>query len=77
MKTMTCRQLGGACDQEFHAETFEEIAAKSQLHGREMFAKADEGHLQAMEAMRAMPPEAVQAWLEEKRQEFDALPEDK
>ncbi len=22
---MTCRQLAGACDQEFHAETFEEM----------------------------------------------------
>ena len=26
MKTMTCKQLGGACDQEFTAKTFEEIA---------------------------------------------------
>ena len=23
MKTMTCNQLGGACDKEFHADTFE------------------------------------------------------
>jgi hypothetical protein len=29
MKTMTCKQLGGACDQAFHAETFEEMAEKS------------------------------------------------
>ena len=27
MKTMTCKQLGGACDLEFQAETFEEIAS--------------------------------------------------
>lgn len=26
MKTMTCKQLGGACAQEFHADTFEKIA---------------------------------------------------
>lgn len=25
MKTMTCRQLGGACDQVFHANTFEAL----------------------------------------------------
>jgi len=25
MKTMTCNQLGGACDLEFHANSFEEI----------------------------------------------------
>ena len=26
MKTMTCNQLGGACNQTFSAETFDEIA---------------------------------------------------
>ena len=26
MKTMTCKQLGGACDEKFSAETFEKIA---------------------------------------------------
>ncbi|MFT6972682.1 MAG: putative small metal-binding protein, partial [Roseivirga sp.] len=25
MKTMTCKQLGGACDHEFRANSFEEI----------------------------------------------------
>ena len=29
MKTMTCKQLGGACNLEFKAETFEEIAEMS------------------------------------------------
>ena len=29
MKTMTCKQLGGACEKEFHANTFEEIGASS------------------------------------------------
>ena len=33
MKTMTCRELGGACDLEFHANTFDEIAQLSQKHG--------------------------------------------
>ena len=41
MKTMTCKQLGGACDQEFQAETFEEMAALSQQHGKEMFQQQD------------------------------------
>ena len=30
MKHMTCRQLGGACETEFFAETFEEMAEKKQ-----------------------------------------------
>jgi len=29
MKSMTCNQLGGACDKEFHAVTFEEMAEMS------------------------------------------------
>ena len=29
MKTMTCKQLGGACDKEFHGNTFEEMAEQS------------------------------------------------
>ena len=37
MKTMSCKQLGGACDEKFHAETFEKMAELSQKHGMEMF----------------------------------------
>ena len=39
MKTMTCNQLAGACDLEFHANTFEEIKEMSMKHGMEMFKK--------------------------------------
>ena len=39
MKTMNCKQLGGACDKEFHANFFEEIAEVSKQHGMEMFQK--------------------------------------
>ena len=35
MKTMTCKQLAGACDLQFHAETFDEMAKLSQDHGTE------------------------------------------
>jgi len=37
MKTMNCKQLGGDCDKEFHANTFEEISELSKQHGLEMF----------------------------------------
>jgi len=37
MKTMTCKQLGGACDQTFQANTFEELTELSKQHGMEMF----------------------------------------
>lgn len=39
MKTMNCKQLGGSCDKEFSANSFDEIAKMSQQHGMEMFQK--------------------------------------
>ena len=54
MKTMTCKQLGGACDKEFHASTFEEIAELSKQHGREMFQNNDADHLKAMQKMQEL-----------------------
>ena len=78
MKTMNCRQLGGACDKEFHANSFEEIAEMSKQHGKEMFQKNDEAHLRAMSEMQELmkAPEAMKIWFENKKKEFDALPED-
>lgn len=78
MKTMTCKQLGGACDLEFKAETFEELAEKSKLHGMEMFQKQDSAHMEAMQKIMALmqDPTAMQKWFEEKRNEFEAKPED-
>ena len=75
MKTMTCAQLGGACDMEFEAETFEEIAEMSKQHGMEMFEQNDAAHLEAMNKMREMMqnPGAMEAWFESKKAEFEAL----
>ena len=75
---MTCRQLGGACDKTFQAATFEEMVALSKAHGMEMFQKKDEAHLEAMYKMQEMmnDKEALNKWIEERRQEFEALPED-
>mgnify|MGYP006939812642 CR=1 FL=1 len=75
---MTCKQLGGACDKEFHANTFEEIAVISEKHGIEMFQQKDEAHLKAMDAMKKLmqSPEAMHEWFENRKKEFNALPED-
>ena len=79
MKTMTCKQLGGACDKEFHANSFEEIAEMSKQHGMEMFQKGDKSHLEAMNQMKEMmrKPEAMQEWFDNKRKEYESLPEGK
>ncbi len=75
---MTCKQLGGACDLAFHAETFEEMAGQSKSHGTEMFKKSDPAHLKAMQKMQELmkSPEEMAAWFASKKKEFDALPED-
>jgi hypothetical protein len=77
MKTMTCKQLGGACEKVFHANTFEEMAEMSKQHGMEMFQKADPAHLKAMNEMQELmkSPKMTKEWFENKRKEFDALPE--
>ena len=78
MKTMNCKQLGGACDKAFHANSFEEIAELSKQHGMEMFQEEDEAHLKAMDEMQELmkKPEAMKDWFEKKKNEFEALPED-
>ena len=78
MKTMKCNQLGGACEKEFQANTFDEIAQMSRQHGMEMFNQKDEAHLQAMNEMKTLKqdPQVMKEWFENKKKEFDALPED-
>ncbi len=77
MKTMNCKQLGGACDKEFHANSFDEMAELSKQHGMKMFQKNDEVHLKAMNEMQQLmqKPEAMEEWFESKRKEFELLPE--
>ena len=75
MKTMTCKQLGGACDKEFHANTFADMAEMSKKHGMEMFQIGDKAHLKAMNDMQELmkTPDAMKEWFENKRKEFDSL----
>ncbi len=78
MKTMTCQQLGGACNEKFTANTFEEIAKLSEEHGMEMFKAGDKAHIEAMDKMRGMmkSPEDMMKWMMERQAQFEALPED-
>jgi predicted small metal-binding protein len=77
LKTIKCKDLGGACDFEFSANTFEEIAELSKQHGAEMYEKKDSAHLDAMSAMQELMqnPENIQRWFDSKIKMFDSLPE--
>ena len=78
MKTMACKQLGGSCDEEFHADTFDEMVEMSKKHGTEMAEKGDEDHIKVMEKMKEgmSDPVVMKEWVEKTQNEFDALPED-
>ncbi len=79
MKTMTCRELGGACDLKFHAKTFAEIGEQSKKHGMEMAQKGDAAHLDAMKNMmeKMNSPQAMKEWMQQIQKNFEALPESK
>lgn len=78
MKTMTCKQMGGACDETFTAATFEEMAELSKQHGMEMFQKGDEAHLKIMGEMKELmqKPGALEQYMAEKEKAFNDHPDD-
>lgn len=73
---MTCRQLRGACDTAFHAETFAQISDMCMHHAMAMAQAGDTAHIAKMAEMKNLPPEAQQAWFAQAQQDFAALPED-
>lgn len=76
---MTCKQLGGACDKEFYAKTFEEMKGLSMKHAHEMYQKNDKAHMKVMVEMKELMKDskAMKKWMDNKKREFDALAEDK
>lgn len=74
MKSMSCTQLGGACELVFSGDSFEELASQSQQHGKEMFAANDAPHMEAMsQMMDLMASGEMDAWMAARRAEFEAL----
>ena len=73
MKSMTCKQLGGACDLIFTASSFDEIAAQSQQHGKEMFVAKDGPHMEAMnKMMEIMNSGQMDTWMADRKAEFES-----
>ena len=74
MKTMSCEQLGGACQEEFSAASFQDIAELSQAHGKKMFAANDPAHMSAMaQMMQLMQSGGMDGWMSEKEELFNSL----
>ena len=71
---MTCNQLGGACGLVFTGDSFEDLAAQSQKHGKEMFGANEEAHMAAMaQMMELMNSGEMVSWMAARKAEFEAL----
>ncbi|OJU52357.1 MAG: hypothetical protein BGO03_11915 [Mesorhizobium sp. 61-13] len=69
MKTMTCRELGGACDQELSAETWEEMV-------KQMTDHVMEKHPDVAAVMKKMHDEDPKNWGREMKPKWENTPED-
>lgn len=78
MKTMTCRQLGGPCDEAHHGETADEVIKAQDAHLRETVASGDATHQEALNDMKGRwkHPVAGMGWYRTAKRDFAALPDD-
>ncbi len=78
MKTMTCRQLGGACDLALHGETADDVIKAQDAHLKEVVAAGDEAHQSALSDMKGRwkNPLKGMGWYRSTKRAFAALPDD-
>jgi hypothetical protein len=78
MKTMTCLQMGGPCDEAFHGNTADEVIHAQDSHLKEAVARGDETHKSALKSMqgRWKHPVKGMGWYLGTKKAFAALPED-
>lgn len=78
MKTMTCRQLGGACDRELRGETADEVINAQDRHLKEAVKAGDDTHEQASLEMKGRwkRPKQSLGWYFATKKAFASLPED-
>ncbi|WP_299037444.1 hypothetical protein [uncultured Pseudokineococcus sp.] len=77
MKTMTCRQLGGACDVEHQGKTADDIIIANDRHLKEAEKAGDASHQLARDAMRARwrHPKKSLGWYRDVHRTFAGLPD--
>jgi hypothetical protein len=77
MKTMTCREMGGACDVAFQGETADEVIKAMDKHLKDVVAGGDQGHEAASRAMKGRWKNPIKGmgWYMKTKKSFAALPE--
>ena len=78
MKTMTCRQMGGPCDEAFHGEIADAVIKLQDQHLKDMVAGGDVAHEPALEEMRGRWKRPIKGmgWYRDVKKAFAALPDD-
>lgn len=78
MKTMTCRDLGGPCDQTHRGQTADEVILAQDTHLKDAEAVGDETHREAREAMKGRwrRPKKSLDWYVGVKRAFAELPDD-
>ena len=78
MKTMTCKQLGGACDLQLRGETADEVIKAQDKHLKDAVAAGDTTHEAALNDMKGRWKHPVKGmgWYKSTKREFADLPED-
>ena len=78
MKTMTCSQLGGACDLAHRGDDHNEVIKAQDQHLREVVAAGDTAHEPALKDMKARwrRPVSGMKWYKQVQRDFAALPSD-
>jgi hypothetical protein len=76
MKTMTCRDLGGACDLDLVGADANEIIHAQDRHLREAVAAGDTDHEPALRDMKGRwrRPISGMKWYKKVQRDFAALP---
>ena len=78
MKTMTCKQMGGPCDQAFSGETADDVINAQDKHLKEAVAAGDAAHEPARNDMKGRWKHPIKGmgWYKDTKKAFAALPED-
>lgn len=77
MKTMTCEQLGGACDLAHQGEDHNDVIKAQDQHLKEVVAQGDTAHAPALKDMKGRwkRPISGMKWYRQVQRDFEALPE--
>jgi hypothetical protein len=78
MRTMTCQQLGGACDLRLSGSSADDVIKAQDKHLRAVVAAGDAAHEQALKEMKGRwrHPVKGMGWYKDTKRAFATLPED-